>query len=144
MRYFIVLAILILSAPLAAQVKTDALASKSFVKSTAAYTEVLLRRTELEAELEELLVSYTREFPAVRSVQLQIDLLNTELMKLFEVKTEEKEKLTSALGRLIVRKVELEKDLANLKRQYGEEHPNVKKAERKVLVFESAIKDVLL
>lgn len=146
MRIFIILTFVFFSVPLIcnAQMKPETSSNKSFVKSSAAYAEVLLRRTELEADLEELLVAYTREFPAVKETQLQIDLLNAELMKLFATKIEEKEKLTLALGKLIIRKVELENDLSNLKRQYGDEHPSVKKAQRKVLVFESAIKDILL
>ncbi len=35
------------------------------IKSTAAYAEVLLRKTELEATLEDLSVAYTEDFPKV-------------------------------------------------------------------------------
>ncbi len=52
-------------------------------------------------------------------------------------------KLTLALGKLIVRKIELETDLWNLRRQYNDEHPEVKRAKRKVEVFERAIKEIL-
>jgi hypothetical protein len=113
------------------------------VKSSPAYAEVLLNRTELEADLEELLVAYTLEFPKVKEIQFKLGLLKTEMAKLFAVKQTESQKLTLALGKLIVRKVELEGDLWSLQKQYGDEHPTVKKAKRKVLVYQSAIKDVL-
>ncbi len=113
------------------------------VKSSAAYAEILLQKTELEAELEDLLVAYTLEFPKVKEIQFQLGLIKIEMDKLFTVKPAESQKLTLALGKLLVRKIELETDLWNLKKQYSDDHPEVKKAKRKVLVFESAIKDVL-
>lgn len=126
-----------------AQTRVDTETS-TLVRASSAYSEVLLKRTELEAELEDLLVAYTLEFPKVKEIQYQLVLLKTEMNKLFAVKPSESQKLTLALGKLIVRKIELEADLWNLKKQYSDEHPEVKKAKRKVLVFESAIKDVLL
>ncbi len=115
----------------------------TFVNSSPAFAEVLLKRTELEAELEELLVAYTLEFPKVKQIQFELKLINTEMDRLYAVKASESQKLTLALGKLIVRKVELESELWNLQKQYGDDHPNVKKAKRKVLVYDSAIKDVL-
>ncbi len=113
------------------------------VKSTAAYAEILLKKTELEADLEDLLVAYTLEYPKVKEIQFQLDLIKIETNKLFTVKSDESQKLTIALGKLILRKIELDTELWNLQRQYNDEHPEVKKAKRKVMVFESAIKDVL-
>ncbi len=119
-------------------------ANVRLVKATPAYAEVLLNRTELEAELEDLLVAYTLEYPAVKNIQFKLGLIKQEMTKLLAVKPAESQKLTLALGKLIVRKIELEGELWNLQKQYGDEHPTVKKAKRKVLVFESAIKDVLI
>lgn len=115
-----------------------------FVRSSAAYAEVLLRRTELEADLEDLLVAYTLEFPRVKEIRYKLDLLNAAMDKLAAVKPEESSKLTLALGKLLVRKTELETELWNLQKQYNDDHPDVKKIKRKILVFESAVKDVLL
>src|SRR5687767_11405889 len=64
------------------------------VKSSAAYAEILLQRTVLEAELEDLLVAYTLEYPKVKEIQFQLGLIKIEMDKLFTVKPEEKEKLT--------------------------------------------------
>lgn len=123
---------------------TTVLSDKHFVKSSPAFAEVLLKKTELEAELEDLLVAYTLEFPPVKKLQFEIGLLNTALEQLFKVKIEESSKLTLALGRLMVRRAELETERWQLKQQYNDDHPSVKKVDRKILVFESAIKDVLL
>lgn len=114
-----------------------------FVRSSPAYAEVLLKRTELEAALEDLLVAYTAEYPKVKEIQFELGLINSEMLKLFAVKESESQKLTLALGKLIVRKIELEAIVSNLEKLYEKTHPEVKKAKRKVLVFESAIKDVL-
>jgi hypothetical protein len=133
-----------------AQTKTTIVMPKNItveeqvVKSSPAYAEVLLKRTELEADLEDLLIAYTMEFPKVKEIQFQLGLIKIEMNKLFAIKSSESQKLTLALGKLIVRKIELETELWNLKKKYSDDHPEVKKTKRKVLVFESAIKDVLL
>lgn len=115
----------------------------SIVKASAAYTEVLLKRTELEAELEDLLVNYTREYPKVKEIQIQLEIIKGIMTRLFAVKPSESQKLTSALGKLLLKKLELETELWNLQKKYNEEHPEIKKINRKILVYESAIKDVL-
>jgi hypothetical protein len=42
-----------------------------------------------------------------------------------------------------VRKVELQSDLWSLQQQFGEAHPEVKRAKRKVEIFERAIIEIL-
>ena len=113
------------------------------VKSSPAYAEVLLRKTERESELEEFMLDYTEEFPKVKEIKFELGLINKEMDKILAVKTSESGKLTLALGKLIVRKIELETDLWNLRRQYNGDHPEVKRAKRKVEVFEEAIKEIL-
>ncbi|MEZ5428122.1 MAG: hypothetical protein R2747_17755 [Pyrinomonadaceae bacterium] len=115
-----------------------------FVKASPAFAEILLQRTEFEADLEDLLVAYTLEFPKVKEIRYRLDMLNAEIYKLADVKQEESSKLTLALGKLMIRKADLETDLWNLQKQYSDEHPDVKKIKRKILVFDSAIKDILL
>jgi len=43
----------------------------------------------------------------------------------------------------MLRRIELETDLVNLQKNYKEEHPDVKRAKRKVEIYESAISDIL-
>ncbi len=114
-----------------------------FVKSSPAYAETLLYKTELEAEREDLLVSYTAEFPKVQEVEFKLKFIKLEMDKFFNVEASESQKLTLALGKLIVRKVELEADLWTLKKKYGNEHPEVKKAEKRVLIFQTAINNII-
>ena len=113
------------------------------VKSSPAYAEVLLRRTELKAQLEDLLVAYTPEFPKVKEVQFQLNFIKLEMEKFYNIIPSESQKLSLALGKLIVRKIELETDLWSLRKRLGDDHPDVKKAKKKVLIFEAAINDVL-
>ena len=77
-------------------------------KSTPAFAEIILRKTELESELESLLVSYTEEFPKVKEIRYESGLLKKEIERLSAVKSAESSKLTLALGKLMIRKVELE------------------------------------
>ncbi len=118
-------------------------ASNPAIKTTAAYAEVLLRKTELNAELEELLVSYTEEYPKIKIARFESDLLQKDMTRLLAVNSSEISKLTLALGKLLVRKAELETNLWDAQRLYGNEHPNVKRAKRKVEIFDQAIKEIL-
>lgn len=115
----------------------------NLLKSSPAYAEILLRKTERESELEEFLLDYTEEFPKVKELRFELDLLNAEINKILAVNASEAGKLTLALGKLIVRKTELEVDVWNLKRQYNDDHPEVKRARRKVETFDKAIKEIL-
>jgi len=113
------------------------------VKTSAAFAEILLRRTERESELEELLLDYKEEFPKVKELRFEIGLLQKAMDKLLAVNAAESGKLTLALGKLMVRKIELEVDLWNLRQQYNDDYPEVKRAKRKIEIYERAIKEIL-
>ncbi len=131
------------SADKTAAVKTFPNRSVQTAKFSPAYAEILLRKTERESELEEFLLDYTEEFPKVKEIRFELNLLRKEIDKILAVNASESGKLTLALGRLIVRKTELETDLWNLRRQYEDDHPEVKRARRKIEVYEKAIKEIL-
>lgn len=113
------------------------------VKSSPAYAEILLRKTEILSEVESLLVEYTEEYPKVSEMRYESGLLQKEMDRLSAVNAAESSKLTSALGKLMVRKCSLETDLWALLKQFNDQHPDVKRAKRKVEIFEAAIKDIL-
>lgn len=110
-------------------------------KSSAAYAEVLLRKTELSAQLESLLLDYTEDFPKVKELRYEIGLLEKDLEKILTVS--DASKLSAALGRLFVRRAELQVDLWLLQKQYADEHPEVKRAKKRVEIFNQAIKEIL-
>lgn len=115
--------------------------NQTAIKSSAAYAEVLLRKTELESTLEDLTVQFTDEYPKVKETRFELGALRKELDRIMAVN--DASKLTQGLGKLILRKVELETDLWALLQRYGEEHDDVKRARRKVAAFEKAIKEIL-
>jgi len=117
--------------------------STATFKSSPAFAEVVLRKTELEAELESLLINYTEEFPKVMEMRFESESLKKAILLISAIKTDESSKLTLALGKLMVRKAELETDLWNLRKKYDDNHPDVKRARRKIQVYESAIKEIL-
>ncbi len=90
------------------------------IKSTAAYAEVLLRKTELEATLEDLSVAYTEDFPKVKKTRFELDLVQKDLSKLLALKESDAAKMTLALRKLLVRKAALETDVWSLKTKYGD------------------------
>src|SRR5258708_29137486 len=113
------------------------------IRASAAYSEILLRRTELKADLEALSADYTEANPRIVDLRFEIAALDKSLEKVFGVKPTETGKLTLALGRLIVRKATLETELTRLMRTYNKDHPEVKRAKRRVEIFDDAIKEVL-
>lgn len=138
--------ILLAGLGVAAQAKpkpTPSPAGISGIKSSAAYSEVVLRRAELMADLEGLLVDYQEEYPPIRSLRSELGFLQKEIDRLLGVRTADVGKLSAALGKLMIRKAQSLNEVAKLQRDYTEDHPDVKSAKRKVEVFESAIKEIL-
>ena len=117
--------------------------SPAHVRASPAYAELLLHKAELESTLESLLVDYNEEYPKVKDLRAESTLLNAEILRLMAVKPADAGKLTLALGRLMLRKVELETELNTLRQQYKDDHPDVRKLKRKIDVFESAIREIL-
>ena len=141
---FILLLIFVSSAYVSAQTTTKTVAQKpttNAAKSSPAYAEIILRKTELSAELENFLLDYTEDFPKVKELRFEIGLLQKDLDKVLA--TSDASKLSLALGRLIVRKVQLQVDVWSLQKQYSDDYPDVKRAKKKVEIYEQAIKEIL-
>ena len=113
------------------------------VKSSPAYAEVLLHDTELKAELESLLLDHTEEFPKAKDIRMELELLRSEMDRLLAVKTGDSQKLSAALGRLILAKVGHQAKLRQLRLQYSDDHPTVRRQRKTVEVYEAAIKEIL-
>ena len=114
------------------------------IKSTPAYAEIVLRRAELESELESFLVGYTEEFPKVKEIRYEMETLKKEFSRLSGlIKPAEMSKLSPALGKLLVRKATLETDLWSLRLKYADDHTDVKRAKRRVEIYETAVKSII-
>lgn len=113
------------------------------VRGSAAYAEVLLKKTDLESELESLLLDYTDEFPRVKELKHSLSVLQRDADKILATKASDAGRLTQALGKLIVRRVDLETDLWELLQSYKEEHPDVKRAKRRVEIYDRTIKQII-
>jgi peptidoglycan hydrolase CwlO-like protein len=113
------------------------------VRASPAYSELLLHKTELESTLESLLVDYNETYPKVKEIRSELALLKPEIDRLMAVKPADTGRLTISLGRLMLRKVELQSELQTLLLQYKDEHPDIRKLKRKIEVFEAAIKEIL-
>jgi hypothetical protein len=118
------------------------LQSSSF-KTTPAFAEIILKKTEVEAEYEALLIDYTEEYPKVKENKLALRLLLTEIEKLAKLDTSQMPKLTLALGKLIVRKVEAEVEVKSLLVEYDEKNPDVLRARKKLQIYEKAIAEIM-
>lgn len=113
------------------------------VRSSAAYAEVMVRRTSLQADLEALLIDYKEEFSRVRMLRREIAVLDSAIEMLMRLPVGANGKMTSTLGKLIVRRAELETESAETMERYGEGHPEVRRAKKRVEVFERSIREIL-
>lgn len=113
------------------------------IRSSPAYAEILLRSTELKAELESISADYTETSFRVMDLRLELDSLNKATIRILAVRPADAGKLTLALGKLLVRKAALDAELARLGRNYTPEHNEVKRTRKKAEIFESAIKEIL-
>jgi hypothetical protein len=138
---FIVLLGLIFSAAFA-QTKAKPATANS-VKSTPAFAEIILLKTEVESRLEELLLDYKEEYPEVKKNRVELGFINKELDKLLKLDASQMPKLTLALGKLLVRKIELQSDLSALLENYKEDNPEVLRAKKKLEIFEKAIAEIM-
>jgi len=135
--FFVVILTFIACAPAYSQTEVGP------IRSSAAYAEVLLRKTQLQADLEAFLADYTEQNPKILDIRVELTAINKSLEKIFAVKPSETDKLTLALGRLIVQKAGAETDLARLLRSYSNEHAQVKRAKRRVEIYENAVNEIL-
>jgi uncharacterized protein involved in exopolysaccharide biosynthesis len=113
------------------------------IASSPAYAEVLVHKTELEAELESLLTEYTEDYPKVRDLRVELEVLKPEIDRIMAVKPADAGKLTQALGKLILGKAAHAATLKKLQSQFQDVHPSVKKEKRMVEIFEAAIREIL-
>ncbi len=139
-RISLLVLLLLMSLPALAQTKDSTVGP---VRASAAYAEVLLRKTELEADIESYLADYTEENPKVVDARHEIGILIRDIDKIYAVRPSEVGKLTQALGKLIVRRAALETDLLRLQRNYNTDHPEVKRAKKRIQIFDKSIKEIL-
>ncbi|MBP9663423.1 MAG: hypothetical protein KBD94_02300 [Pyrinomonadaceae bacterium] len=132
-------ATIILLAASAAFSQTDA----GPIRSSPAYAEILLRKTELLADLDAFSEQYTEQNPKIVDLRFELAALDKSLEKVYGVKPSETGKLTLALGKLIIKKAEFETTLNRLTRSYNKDHPEVKRARRRVAIFENSINEIL-
>ena len=90
-----------------------------------------------------LAVEYTDDHPKVAEGRAALEIFDRERTRLLAVKPADAGKLSLALGKLIVRKAELELELWGLRKSLQEAHPDVKRARRRVEIYEAAIKEIL-
>ena len=114
-----------------------------YVKASPAFAEVVFRKAVVEAELEELLVRYTEQYPKVIEKRFEMSELDNEQDDLVKIPETEASKLTLALGKMLVQRAAYATELGVLKLKYDDTHPDVKRAKRKLEIFDKAIKRIL-
>lgn len=114
-----------------------------YVRASPAFAEIILRKAILEAELEELLLRYTEDFPRIVEKRFEISELDEAEDGLKEIPESEASKLSLALGKMLVQRATYATELEMLTRRYNDAHPEVKRAKRKFEIFDKAVKRIL-
>lgn len=127
----------------AAQKNADVSDAPLSIKSSPAYAEILLRKTELLSDIDAFGADYTEVSPKMIELRVELASLDKSLEKVFAVRPSETGKLTQGLGKLIVKKAALDADLDRLSRKYSKDHPETKRAQRRVDRFNAAIGEIL-
>lgn len=138
MRIALIAALLFMPAFCTAQT-VDANAARS----SAAYAELLVRKTELRADLDAVVQDYTESNPKILDMRFELSALERSLVRVLATRPAESSKLTIAIGKLLVKKAALETDYARLLRSYNAENAEVKRAKRRVEIFDQAINEIL-
>lgn len=118
-------------------------AAPAFVRSTAAYAELLLVRAELASEIESLLIDHTPSYPQVIEDRYRLGLIDISIRRIAAVKAADTGKLTLALGKMLTRQAELDTELWRLKLTYADGHPEVKQTAKKLEIYEKAVNAIL-
>lgn len=114
-----------------------------YIRASPAFAEVIYRRAILETELEELLLRYTNDFPRVAEKRFELAELDLAIVELLDIPEEGSSKMTLALGKMLIQRAAYATEYDTLKRKYNDTHPEVKRAARKVQIFDKAIKSIL-
>ena len=113
--------------------------SVSDVKTTTAYSMLIIRKVALKTELEKILAEYTSDHPSAKSKRFELDVLNNELGKLAETAESNLAKLTTGYGTLILQKVRLVCERQALLLEYAADHLKVKLNEVELNLLEHEI-----
>ena len=116
-------------------------AQVSPAKASAAYAEVLLRKTEVFADAEALAPEHNEDSPRMLDLRYEAAGLDRYLLKLLA--SPDGSKLTAALGKLIVKRMALDTELNKLSRTVNAAQPDYKRAKRRLDIFDAAIKEIL-
>lgn len=123
--------------------QTSGAAANQAAKSSPAYAELLVQKTEFEAQLEDFAGDYTEDFPKIKELRFELALIEKAANRFLAVGAGDVPKLSLALGKLTLRKIELETSLWNLQKQYKDDYPDVRRLKRKIEIFERAIREIL-
>lgn len=117
--------------------------TKAGAQMTLAFAEVFAQKVETEAELKILSVEMTDDAPQITEKKMQHDFLQREIEWLENLPTTMQSKMTLALGKMIVRKIQAEVDEKMLTKNYADEHPLVKKARARLVIYKNEIDKLL-
>jgi hypothetical protein len=117
--------------------------SASWVRSSPAYIELTLHKADIDAELLDLAVDYTDEYPKVKRLKLEAQFVQADLENMLKLDAAALPKLTESFAKLMLKKVAMQVDLAELKVDHKDDYPDVQRAQKRVQIYEKAIRDLL-
>ena len=113
------------------------------VRATPAYGVLVLRKSALEAELNELLGRFSEDHPQLKLTRFEFDALVREMERMNEMPESSIGKLTSGYGMLIVRKAALRGKIQFLLLSFTPEHPEVKSRKAELAAIKREMREIM-
>ncbi len=112
-------------------------------KMTPAYELLVLRRVAVETALMDLSSQFTSESSQVRAKRFELSVVNREMARMQRSERARVPKLSVTYGNLLLRRVDLEVELNEMRGRFTSEHPDVKRKRAEISFLASEI-DMLL
>ena len=113
------------------------------VETTPAFTMLASHKLVVESELQKLLTGYTAIHPDVLKKQSELEAIEREMTQMSITSEAKLSRLTTAYGRLLIRKFTEEANLRHLLGRFTRQHPEVIEATKKLKMTENKLSEKL-
>ena len=126
MRLFTACAALLCALAAAASAQDVKHEAPARAEDTQAYRMLRARKAAAEAELEKLLTTHTRTFPAVQSKQYELDVIAREAARMLSTEPGLLDRLSATYGDIALRRIALEVEVRDVLTTNTPRHPLVR------------------
>jgi len=135
--------LVVIMAVLSVNSRSQSLARVQDVKATPAYKSLILKRVSLRGELFRQREMFTSQHPDVERSNYELSLLNKEIERMLASPSSQISKLSTVYADLILRKIDLQAEEYQLRRQVTASHPDLRQKRIELAALQEEIEDLL-